>query len=42
MTREQLLPADVLAMRPRPHAVESIHGPVAQVKFFYPDAGWTL
>lgn len=37
MTREQLLPPEVLARLPSLDEP----GEFAQVKFFYPDAGWT-
>lgn len=41
MTREQLLPAEVLARLPGISATEREEGQVAQVKFFYPDWDWT-
>lgn len=39
MTREQLLPQEVLSRLPAIGETENI--PVAQVKFFYPDFDWT-
>jgi hypothetical protein len=41
MTRDQLLPPEILARLLKLGATEGQKDPVAQVKFFYPDFGWT-
>jgi len=41
MKRDQLLPPDVLARLPKIGQTEGQKDPIAQVKFFYPDFGWT-
>ena len=41
MTREQLLPPEVSAALPPLGATEGMSELVAEVKFFYPDFGWT-
>lgn len=40
MTREQLLPQEVLSRLPPLYATEADEDQVAQVKFFYLDASW--
>jgi hypothetical protein len=41
MTRDQLLPPDLLARLPKLGGTSSQEDPSAQVKFFYPDFSWT-
>jgi hypothetical protein len=41
MTRDQLLPPDILARLPKLGATPGQEDPSAQVKFFYPDFDWT-
>jgi len=41
MTRDQLLTPDILARLPKLGETSGQKDPVAQVKFFYPDFGWT-
>ncbi|CRI66939.1 conserved hypothetical protein [Thiocapsa sp. KS1] len=41
MTKEKLLPKEVLSSLPPLGATEEEHDPVVRVKFFYPDFSWT-
>ncbi len=41
MKRDQLLPPEILARLPKLGATSGQKDPIAQVKFFYPDFGWT-
>ena len=41
MTKEQLLPQDILNRLPVLGATSEETDPIAQVKFFFPDFGWT-
>jgi hypothetical protein len=41
MTKEKLLPKEVLSSLPPLGTTEEEHDPVVRVKFFYPDFSWT-
>lgn len=41
MTREQLLPQEILAQLPKLGVTAEVEDPLAVVKFFYPDFSWT-
>ena len=41
MTRDQLLPPEILARLPKLGETSNQEDPRAQVKFFYPDFSWT-
>jgi len=41
MTRDQLVPKEILEKLPKLGETANEHDPVAQIKFFYPDFGWT-
>lgn len=41
MTKEKLLPQEILSSLPALGVTGEEHDPVVQVKFFYPDFSWT-
>ena len=41
MTKEKLLPQEILSSLPALGVTGEEHDPVVQVKFFYPDVSWT-
>ena len=41
MTRDQLLPPEIAASLPKLGETAEKENPLARVKFFYPDFGWT-
>lgn len=41
MTRDQLLPPEILRTLPPLYATEGEKDPLVRVKFFYPDFSWT-
>ena len=41
MTRDQLLPPEILARLPKLGETAGQEDSIAQVKFFYPDFSWT-